>query len=243
MAGTLKDIRTDFVKRTGRYDLVDDPVTWADNGADSYIQAGSRFLDRRETHEFSKAKHYEDGAVDEWYKVFQECRAILDVWVSNDEYRKKLELRDVDSFRAYYNEPAGSIDSGCPTYYCPALLRTHPQAGTIYIEKFVDTTHSEADKYDYEYNGIMWMPPTDEAIIVEVQGLWYSKKLTDNDDKNYWSVNHPEALIMAAAYVLEIMYRNTEGAKDWLAGIDILLGDLGKDFVEQQAAQVNQMKG
>jgi len=243
MAGTLKDIRTLFVKRTGRYDLVVDTTDWADNGADAYILAGSRMLDRRETHEFSKAKHYEDGAADTWYKVFQECRAILDVWVSNDEFRKKLERRDVDSFRTYYNEPAGSTDSGTPTYYCPALLRTHPQSNTIYLEKFVDTTYSEDSKYDYEYNGIMWMPPTDEAIIVEVQGLWYSKALTLDADKNYWSVNHPEALLAAAGYKLEISYRNTEGAKDWLAAIDMQLGELGKDFVEQQASGVNQMKG
>jgi len=243
MAGTLLDMRTLFVKRSGRYDLVVDTTDWADNGADAYIVAGSRMLDRRETHEFSKAKHYEDAAADTWYKVFQECRAILDVWVASDEFRKKLELRDVDTFRAYYNQPAGDIDSGCPTYYTPALLRTHPQASTMYIEKFVDTTHSESDKYDYEYNGIMWMPPTDEAIIVEVQGLWYSKTLTLDTDKNYWSVNHPEALLAAAGYKLEVSYRNTEGAKDWLAAIDMQLGELGRDFVEQQASGVTQMKG
>ena len=243
MAGTLKDIRADFVKRSGRYDLVADSTNWADNGADAYVLAGSRMLDRREQHEFSRAKHYEDAAIDTWYKIFQDCRAILDVWVSNDDYRKKLELRNVDTFRAYYNEPAGEIDSGCPTYYTPALLRTHPQASTIYLEKFVDTTASEADKYDYEYNGIMWMPPTDEAIIVEVQGLWYSKTLALDADKNYWSVNHPEVLIMAASYELEVSYRNTEGAKDWMSAINMHLGDLGKDFVEQQASGVTQIKG
>ena len=243
MAGTLKDIRTLFVKRTGRYDLVVDTTDWVDDGADAYIVAGSKMLDRRQETEFSKAKHYEDAAADTWYKVFQECRAILDVWVSNDEFRKKLLLRDVDTFRAYYNQPAGDIDSGVPTYYSPALLRTHPQGNTIYLEKFVDTTYSEDSKYDYEYNGVMWMPPTDEAIIVEVQGLWYSKTLTLDADKNYWSVNHPEALLMAASYKLEVSYRNTEGAKDWLAAIDLQLGDLDKDLVEQQASGVTQMKG
>lgn len=243
MAGTLKDIRTLFAKRSGRYDLVVNTTDWADNGADAYIQAGSKMLDRRGETEFSKAKHYEDAAADTWYKVFQECRAILDVWVSNDEFRKKLLLRDADTFRAYYNQPAGDIDSGVPTYYTPALLRTHPQGNTIYLEKFVDTTYSEGSKYDYEYNGVMWMPPTDEAIIVEVQGLWYSKTLALDADKNYWSVNHPEALLMAASYKLEVSYRNTEGAKDWLAAIDLQLSDLDKDLVEQQASGVTQMKG
>ena len=239
----LVEIREAFVRRSGRYDLVVDTTDWADNGADFYIQAGSRFLDRRVTVGFSKAKHYEDGAVGDWYKVFQECRAIHEVWVANDEYRKKLELRDVDTFRAYYNEPPSSIDNGPPTYYAPALLRTHPQSSTIYLEKFVDTTFSEDDKYDYEYNGVMWMPPTDEAIIVEVQGLWYSKKLTSDDDNNYWSVNHPEALIAAACYILEVMYRNTEGMKDWLNAITTLVSGIEMDMIEEESYNVTAMKG
>jgi len=240
---TLVEIREAFARRTGRYDLVIDTTDWADNGADFYIQAGSRFLDRKVTTGFSKAKHYEDGAVDEWYKVFQECRAILEVWIANDEYRKKLELRDVDTFRAYYNEPPGSIDSGTPTYYTPALLRTHPQGDTIYLEKFVDTTVSESSKYDYEYNGVMWMPPTDEKIVVEIQGLWYSKKMTDDAHNNYWSVNHPEALIAASCYVLESMYRNTEGMKDWINAITELTSGIEMDMVDEESYNVTIIKG
>jgi len=240
---TLVEIREQFVKLNGRFDLVVDTDDYADNGADFYIQAGSRYLDRQFTTPFSKAKHYEDAAADEWYVIFQECRSILDVWVANDEYRKKLEKRDVDVFRAYYNEPPSSIDSGCPTYYAPALLRTHPQASTMYIEKFVDTSFTETSKYDYEYNGVMWMPPTDEAIIVEVQGLWYSKKLALDADNNYWSVNHPEVLVMAACMILEMSYRNTEGTKDWKGSIDALMIPVEFDMIEQEVSDRTQMEG
>jgi hypothetical protein len=240
---TLVEIREQFVKISGRYDLVVDTTDWADNGADFYIQAGSRHLDRQFTTPFSKAKHYEDASADAWYVIFQECRAILDVWIANDEYRKKLEFRDVDKFREYYNEPPSSIDSGTPTYYTPALLRTHPQASTIYLEKFVDTTVSESSKYDYEYNGVMWMPPTDESIIVEVQGLWYSKKMTDDAHKNYWSVNHPEVLVMAACMVLEMSYRNTEGTKDWKGSMDILMLPVEFDVIEQEISARTEMEG
>jgi hypothetical protein len=243
VALTLVEVRQSFVEKTGRYDLVVDTTDWADAGADFYIQQGSRFLDRLVTTPFSKAKHYEDGSTGDWYKVFQECRAILDVWVANDEYRKKLEYRDVDTFREYYNEPPSSIDNGTPTYYTPALLRTHPQSGTMYIEKFVDTSFTESSKYDYEYNGIMWMPPTDESIIVEVQGLWYSKCMTADAHKNYWSVNHPELLIMAACYILEGMYRNTEGQKDWLGMITTITSGIEKDVIEQEISAATQMEG
>ena len=240
---TLVEIREQFVKLNGRFDLVVDTTDYADNGADFYIQAGSRYLDRQFVTPFSKAKHYESAAADTWYKIFQECRSILDVWVANDEYRKKLEKRDVDVFRAYYNQPAGDIDSGCPTYYTPALLRTHPQSSTMYIEKFVDTSYTETSKYDYEYNGVMWMPPTDEAIILEVQGLWYSKKLTVDADNNYWSVNHPEVLIMAACMILEMSYRNTEGTKDWKGSIDTLMIPVEFDVLEQETSDRTEMEG
>ena len=107
----------------------------------------------------------------------------------------------------------------------------------------MDTTVSEDDKYDYEYNGITWMPPTDVAIVVEIQGLWYSKKLALDADNNYWSVNHPEALIAAAAYILEVMYRNTEGMKDWLGAITMLTSGIEMDMIEEESYNTNIIKG
>lgn len=239
----LLEVRTDFVTKTGRLDLVVDTDEYVDNGADFYIQRGSRFLDRKVTTGFSKAKHYETAEADEWYKVFQECRAITALWVSNDEYRKKLELRDQDTFRAYYNEPASSIDSGTPTYYSPCMLRTHPLTDTMYVEYFVDGAVTEDSKYDYEYNGVMWMPPTDEDIIVEVHGLWYCYNMTDDAHTNYWSVNHPDALIAAACYVLEVFNRNTEGMKDWLNAITALTSGVEMDLVEEESSNVVAIRG
>jgi len=240
---TLVEIREAFVRRTGRYDLVVDTTDWADNGADFYIQAGSRMLDRLEEHEKSKAKTFVTLAVGDWYAVFQECRAILDVWIAGDEYRKKLQLRDIDTMRAYYNDLPTNIDNEVPEYYSPALLRTYPLGTKITVDEWQDTTFEIADKADYEYNGVIFMPPADDAYVLEVQGYFYAKKLTDDAHVNYWSAAHPEILVMGASYILELMYRNTEGAKDWMTGIKQLLSDLGKDFVEEQASGVNQIRG
>ena len=94
MAGTLKDIRTLFVKRTGRYDLVVNTTDWADNGADAYILAGSKMLDRREEHEFSKAKHYEDGAADTWHC---DCGDDADNDDNDDQLDKREALISTDA--------------------------------------------------------------------------------------------------------------------------------------------------
>jgi len=113
----------------------------------------------------------------------------------------------------------------------------------MYIEKFVDTSFTETSKYDYEYNGVMWMPPTDEAIILEVHGLWYCKHMTENTDNNYWSVNHPDALVAAACYVLEVMNRNTEGMKDWTRAITKLTTGIEMDMVEEESYNVTAIRG
>ncbi|GAF74781.1 unnamed protein product, partial [marine sediment metagenome] len=237
---TLVEIRELFVTRNGRYDLVVNTTGWADNGADFFIQAGSRWLDRLEEHDHSRAKKYVTISADDWYFIFQESRAIYDVWASNAEFHKKLEYRDSKVFREYYNEIPSGMDSGVPTYWTPALLRTHPQSDTVYVARWQDDDYTETSKFDYEYNGILFMPPADEAYLMWVEGLFYSKKLTDNAHTNYWSVNHPELLLMGANYMLEINYRNTEGAKDWERSVMSILSGVGKDFVEGHADQASQ---
>jgi len=41
----LLEIRTEFIKQSGRYDLVTDATSWADNGANFYINSGQDYLD------------------------------------------------------------------------------------------------------------------------------------------------------------------------------------------------------
>jgi len=240
---TLVEIREQFVKRNGRYDLVVDATDWADAGADFFIQAGSRYLDRLEEHDHSEAKKYKTLTIGDHYFIFQECRSVHNVWVTNDEYHKELEYREPSIFRAYYNEIPSGMDGGVPSYWTAALLRTHPQSSTMYVDRWQDDDYTETSKYDYEYNGILFMPPTDTAYVMWVEGLFYSKALALDADNNYWSVNHPELLIMAANYILELFNRNTEGAKDWVAGIMNIISGVGKDFVDQHAHQATNMKG
>jgi len=56
-------------------------------------------------------------------------------------------------------------------------------------------------------------------------------------------VNHPEALIAAAAYILEVMYRNTEGMKDWLGAITMLTSGIEMDMIEEESYNTNIIKG
>jgi hypothetical protein len=90
----LLELRTQFVKISGRYDLVVDTTDWVDNGADFYINAGQNFLDRlRDT---PKAQNTIFTALDagEWYVTFARCRSIREVWI-NMENSQLLSARPI----------------------------------------------------------------------------------------------------------------------------------------------------
>jgi len=241
----LLQIRTEFIRRSGRYDLVVDTTDYVDNGANFYINSGQRFLDRLDTLPKSTGRYFRQCAAGRNYVTFPYCRAIKECWAMTSEERIRLKKIDMSDLREYYNEPVGSIETGEPAYYAPAVLRVIPESDRLEIEDFegmIDYSDVMFDKH-YEYNGVIFYPPPDETYVVEVWGLFYSPELSSDTDESFWSVVHPEVLLMAAMHQLEIMYRNTEGANDWLAAINLEVTGLGKDFVEEHIADVSQMEG
>ena len=138
-----------------------------------------------------------------------------------------------------------SVASGEPAYYAPAVLRMIPESDRLEIgesDAMIGYADVMFDKH-YEYNGVVFYPPPDEAYVVEIWGLFYSPELSADVDESFWSVVHPEVLLMAALHQMEIMYRNTEGANDWLNAIMLEVGGLGKDFVEEHISDIDQMEG
>lgn len=241
---TLLATRTQFAKITGRYDLVTDAVAFADNGADFYINAGQLYLDRLETIKKSYSRVFESVTSGEWYILFQLCRAIKEVWASNSDGEKwKLDKIDFDILRAAYAEDPANLDSGEPLYYAPIMIRKTPEvASTVTIDYFGSTEYTEAVDH-YEYNGLVFMPPADGNYTIEINGLFYQPKLTVDASKNYWTEVHPLVLVMAAARALEVVYRNSEGVRDWDASIKAELFGLGQDLVEEDIADVGEMEG
>ena len=109
------------------------------------------------------------------------------------------------------------------------------------IDYFYDTETTES--YDhFTYNALIFMPPADDTFRLEIVGLFDTPELSADDDENYWSAVHPMALVMAGARALEIMYRNTQGAKDWERSIAIELTGFEMDLVEEEIAEVDQIE-
>lgn len=238
---TLLEIRTMFGKRSGRYDLVT-PATWADNGADDFINAGIKYLDGLLDFPKAEATIYETLAIGDWYVLFQKARFIEEVWISNIEEKWQLDEETKEIMREDYEDIPTDIDNGRPLVYRPANVRTTPVAAALTtITKFGATAFTEV-LAPYSYNGIIFMPPADEAYTLEIVGSFYSPTLSDDADENYWTVEFPIVVVMSALRQLEVIYRNTEGVKDWDGAILSELANIDKDMAAQASANIRGME-
>jgi len=231
----LLAIRTQFVKLSGRYDLVVDTVDYVDNGADFFIQAASKFLDRRADTGAEVAVGFYDIAVDDFFLELTACRVIEQVWADDGIVREQLTEVPESEILKTFPGPLAEANSGFPAKYSPGFYRVKEGTATA---GFLTGTQTDTAKF----NGIIF-PPTDRILKMEVKGKFYSTILTVDASENYWTLNHEMLLVWAALYHLEISYRNSEGARDWLAAIETSLFDLELDLVDQEGINIRQLKG
>lgn len=247
----LLQIRTQFAKISGRYDLVN-PSTFADNGADFYIQQGQRSLERRLNISPSVAKFYDDIAIGTYKITVANCRAIQEVWVMNSESRTELEkLGDYDLRAIHqkyitnmYSTPLSTMEQGRPLYYYPTNLRRSPETETgvgdsATLSSYLDTSYP----FDPASSGIIILPRCDGAYGIEIKGLFYSPVLSVDISTNIWSYNYPTLLVWAALRELDIMYRGHKTASNWDSYIEAELLNLDKDAIEQEINSIDVLEG
>jgi hypothetical protein len=229
----LLDIRKLFVKLSGRLDLMD-PDTFADNGADVYLVEGSRFLDRKMTTAHDEDSIFKTVKVGDYVAFFTEARVIKEAWFYYNDVRIQLHELTRERVRELYPKILTGTELGTPTVYAP--IRGKKRGGATPANFLTELRLSSED-----INGVMF-PPTDTAGTLEVIGKFYSLNLVE-EGENYWSINHPMLLVWAALYNLEISYRNSEGARDWLAAIMNAIVDIEMDHVEEDSYNLRQMGG
>lgn len=71
--------------------------------------------------------------------------------------------------------------------------------------------------------GLLFMSPADGRYTITVFGWFRSKLLSSDTDVNYWSSVHPDALLQAAMFQLELTHRNTQGQQDALNGLTAIM--------------------
>lgn len=243
-------LRKMFVEKSGRYDLVN--ADWTDNGADFFINAGQRLLDRLASSRKGMAKNVQEIAAGT-IKVYQTgLRAVQEVWAgTSTDGLVQLERVTLEAIRQYYEKQLSSVDQGCPLYYAPVAFRPFPDITLAATwASYYDADDMILGDTHYTYNGVIISPPPDQTYYISIIGKFYSPDLsatlsgsTWTQTKSHWSQVHPEVLLKAALYELEVFYRNTEGAKDWKGAMDLDLLGLDQDLVEEDYSGINQMEG
>lgn len=243
---TLLQTRKDFVVFSQRYDLVSDYEggVYTDNGANFFIRAGQRWLDRRNDIYKSEARYYLTLTTGAWYALIPDCRSVRSVYMSNAAKTKwKLKKNDLEVIRADFSTDPALIDNGDPLVYSPVTLRTIAEvASTTVIDKFGATTYSSAVNH-YSYDGIIWLPPASASLYLEVDGLFYQPYLSADGDMNYWTEQENFILILAACRAIEVSMRNSQGVKDWEEAIQSEILGLEFDAVDQSSSEYHELEG
>ncbi len=238
---TLLEIRTKFIDISGRYDLATDPAggVYTDNGADFFIKAGSDWLDQKATWRKNIGRHFNEVAAGIYYQTASRLRSVRGVWVNDDTNRTELEKKSLYWLKTEFSKTIANMDNGVPLYYAPAHLRGIDVTDKNNLASFLNYTLTDSQNI----NGVIFMPETDKAYVIEIEGQFFSDELTGDAIDNYWTIVHPMVAVWAALYMLEVSYRNTEGAKDWENAVDKFLAGVDKDAVQEEIATADQMEG
>lgn len=243
----LSTVRRLFIEATGRDDLVVDTSSYADNGANHFIQAGNRLLDDMQLLLVPQDGSYRiDVAAGDWFVPIANLRYATEVWATkvSDGSRTKLTKKSHSWIRENYNADPTQEDNGTPTYWADAngqiplqIDLTGPPPSAGFTADYADVTFGDAVQ-----RMIFFMPPADDDYTIAVFGGFYGV-LSDDLDTTYWSEARPELLVMAAQCSLEMFYRNTQGVNDMLNNIRLLTRGIYHNSVQELSHNITQIKG
>ncbi len=238
----LKEIRTNFRNISGRYDLVKDDLS--DNGANFYINEGSKWLDRKVETSKSWGTYPIIKPVGTWYIRFPFARAVKEVWFTTSEGKAQLEKTRLQDLMAQFYTSLPSVwSNGTPEYYAPTITRLIPEILTPATLALLDDYIGVISPISHDYNTVVISKPIDREALFEVTGLFYSKFLELDIDENFWSQVHPLLLIQASILQTYITSGNRPMMKTYGENVIDQLKDIGMDLVEQAIAEIDEMEG
>jgi len=216
----LIDIRKKFVELSGRYDLMDE--NFGDTGADFFIQAGQRFLDRRANLDSIQYGTTIYRCPPDGYVKCPDCWLVKYVWWVRPEGNLPLkEIRHPVAPSFLLGTKVAGPRFWVPRYtrYVMDLAKVSSASVLAAASAFTDTEQL------YQKLSLEVLPHPTQPVDIMIQGRFYSPPLLEDDDYNAWSMKFPETLLKASLYQLEVFYRNTEGANDWFAALQQDLTD------------------
>lgn len=226
----LSTIESLLKETSGRFDLFDDTGSLTPVGL-FYVNAAQRMLDRMTYTDKMRAKHTAAITVDDFTITFPYARAIESVWItdSTGEVQLDMDTYNLESLRKQYAGALADLAKGKPTYGSMNVIRLAPNAaipaGAYKVGDIV------AD--DSAVGGLLFYPPSDNDYTLIIEGLFYSNPVALAGDKSFWSEVHPDLLLEAIGYTLEVFLRNREGMRDWYEDLKMKTMELTSDLAWQ----------
>jgi len=217
----LLETRKLLVNLSGRFDLVKDTTDYEDNGADFFLNAGHRMLDRLVTH--SKSEGYSDVYLIEGIQEYAltDFLSVRQVQVTTDSGAVTLKKISESEINEGLAEGAS-----IPRFYS---LYTD-------IRSPLDRTRERR----YQRLSIKIWPSPQEGLILKVFGR-ISKTLEEDEDFSFWTLQAPETLVRAALYQIESFHRNSQGMNDFMNALMQDVRNLDYDIIESEVGELNQM--
>lgn len=195
----LKEIREQFVLKSGRYDLITE--SGEDSGANFFIQAGQRLID--------KSGDFNTGQIASWLDtlssgaaefVVPNCWAIQtihgkDASASSDNWNLFTQVHSFTTPDCCFS--CGQMYTIVPIRELPTL-RDRP-AKDINIPAYSLSISSTLTEEAVQGVRVKLFPKLSRDTLVRVAGNFYSPTLVQDTDANYWSNWHPEILLKAAS--------------------------------------------
>lgn len=224
----LLELRKKFVEISGRYDIVLDTDNWSDNGANAYLNAAARYLNRRINipTNFAKTGILLSAGCDSI--VYSACRAVQQVSIFSDsEYFLRYDANLIQN------------GSGLPSAFKYCTFQHLPKISEIDISAYpLEQLNVLLEPCNY-VNGIQLDKKADRPYLLTIYGIYHNTDLKEDTDVNYWSIEYPNLLLKVAMYELEVIYRNREGANTWMDAVEIDLAALDNDLVEHEMLIAN----
>ena len=224
----LLEIRQLFVERSGNYNLVEDANAYADAGANALINKGIRYLDNQYETPDSLASLVVTITGGAPIVEVPGLRAPHRVYYDHTDGPVELIKMALHEIQTEYKYAVSfsDIDAGKPKHYAIAIRRQVGVAGT-------------EDDTDIRLV-ILPVEATDRAVTVE--GLFYSKVLTDDTHSNWWVLQHEGLVVEAALLAMERGFRNFQGVRDHVGVIDADLMKIDANWVEGESSNLDVLR-
>lgn len=238
-------LRLQLRELTGRRDLID--ADGFSTGIDFYIDCALRWLDQQLPTDSRLGRWVYQASSGEYKLPVPRCRAVKGVWMYDEtgECRGELIKRSISWLRSKYTEDWADLSTGQPLYYTPNVDNLAPtQWNTAsFGSSYSDTSDLNfgTDPDAFRRRNLLVLPPTDGTYTFNVVGAFFTNSITDQP-LSFWTVMYPDAVILATQMKMEEMcYRNSEGAKGFLAALAPILSGIDYDAVEEEMAAIHRV--